>query len=79
MRCRLLYFSLYYVIFVQPCSSDKHIDGFIEGDGKEEPLPDKGTLYVIDELYGIDKEFKEVLDYYKRNPNVSSSIDGYIK
>ena len=30
-----------------------------------------GTLYVIDELYEIDKELKEVLDYYKRKPDVS--------
>ena len=33
-----------------------------------------GTLYVIDELYEIDKELKEVLDYYKRNPDVSLKL-----
>ena len=33
-----------------------------------------GTLYVIDELYEIDEELKEVLDYYKRNPDVSLKL-----
>lgn len=33
-----------------------------------------GTLYVIDELYEVDKELKEVLDYYKRNPDVSLKL-----
>ena len=33
-----------------------------------------GTLYVIDELYEIDKELKEVLDYYKRNPDISLKL-----
>lgn len=35
------------------------------------PYNPSGTLYVIDELYETDKELKEVLDYYKRNPDVS--------
>lgn len=33
-----------------------------------------GTLYVIDELYEVDKDLKEVLDYYKRNPEVSLNL-----
>ena len=33
-----------------------------------------GTLYVVDELYEIDKELKEVLDHYKRNPDVSLKL-----
>lgn len=33
-----------------------------------------GTLYVVDELYEVDKELKEVLDQYKRNPDVSLKL-----
>ncbi len=33
-----------------------------------------GTLYVIDELYEVDKELKEVLDQYKRNPDGSLKL-----
>lgn len=33
-----------------------------------------GTLYVVDELYEVDKELKEVLDHYKRNPDISLKL-----
>lgn len=33
-----------------------------------------GTLYVIDELYEIDKNLKEVLEHYNRNPDVSLKL-----
>ena len=38
------------------------------------PYNPSGTLYVIDELYEVDKDLKEVLDQYKRNPDASLKI-----
>ena len=38
------------------------------------PYSPSGTLYVIDELYEVDKDLKGILDQYKRNPDASLKL-----
>lgn len=47
MRCRYIVFFIVLCGLCMACSSDEPTDDSIGGEnGKEEPLPDKGTLFA---------------------------------